>query len=277
MTTLAPDAVAADLRELYLHLLKHALSDTIHRHTVSMAQKGMEMHLLTVTHPRLRGEDWPALAETMAGVQRLDNVQACIESVLADDVPGDLIETGVWRGGTTIFMRGVLKAHGVADRDVYVADSFAGLPPPDTTHYPQDAKMILHEIPYLAVELAEVQQNFQKYALLDEHVKFVKGFFRDTLPSLRGHCWSVVRLDGDMYESTMDGLVNLYPGLSVGGYVILDDYYHLPECRQAVDDYRARHQIHEEIRRVDNYSAFWRKTTLVAGVLNDPRAVRQTG
>ena len=77
---------------------------------------------------RVEGRDWPARAHTMIGLKRLANVRECVERVLADNVPGDLIETGVWRGGTTIFMRAILKVHGVTDRLVWVADSFAGLP-----------------------------------------------------------------------------------------------------------------------------------------------------
>ncbi len=72
---------------------------------------------------RMEGRDWPLLGHTMIGIKRLDNLQFCVERVLADDVPGDLIETGVWRGGATIFMRAILKAHGVTDRRVWVADS----------------------------------------------------------------------------------------------------------------------------------------------------------
>ena len=68
----------------------------------------------------------------MVGLARLDNVQHCVEDVLRNRVPGDLIEAGVWRGGVTILMRAILKAHGVSDRNVWVADSFRGLPRPDT-------------------------------------------------------------------------------------------------------------------------------------------------
>jgi len=73
------------------------------------------------------GTDWPLLAQTMIGLRRLDNVQWCVETALAEGVPGDLIETGVWRGGATILMRGILEARGDTRRRVWVADSFAGL------------------------------------------------------------------------------------------------------------------------------------------------------
>src|SRR5689334_6955737 len=198
---------------------------------------------------------WPM---TMIGRVRLDNVERCVRNVIDNGVPGDLIETGVWRGGTAIFMRGLLQAWGVADRKVYAADSFEGLPPPDVEHYPADEGLDLHLWPGLAVSLDEVRGNFERYGLLDDQVEFLEGWFRDTLPALRGHPWSVLRLDGDLYESTMDALDNLYPGLSPGGWVIVDDY-EIPACARAVGDYRERHGITEPIEHVDWTGICWQK------------------
>ncbi len=156
-------------------------------------------------------------------------------------------------------MRAVLKAHRVADRFVWVADSFEGLPPPDEERYPPDRGDALHTVSVLSVSLKEVQSNFEKYGLLDDQVRFLKGWFRDTLPSAPIERLAVLRLDGDMYESTMDGLLNLYPRLSVGGYVIVDDYGAIPACRQAVDDYRESHGIREEILEIDWTGKYWRR------------------
>jgi cephalosporin hydroxylase len=206
---------------------------------------------------REEGTDWPLYADTMIGLRRLDNLQDCIESVLRDQVPGDLIETGVWRGGACIFMRGVLRAHGVDDRRVYVADSFQGLPAPDAEKYPHDAGDVHHIHRFLAVSEEQVRKNFERYGLLDDRVVFLKGWFRDTLPNAGISALSVLRLDGDMYESTMDALNALYPKLSPGGYCIIDDYV-LPNCRKAVDDYRAAHGIHAPIRAIDPTSCYWR-------------------
>ena len=202
--------------------------------------------------------DLPPWPMTMIGSVRLDNVEECIRSVIESPVAGDLIETGVWRGGATIFMRGVLRAHGVTDRTVYVADSFAGLPPPDVETYPADEGIDLHLWPGLAVSLEEVMANFGRFGLLDDRVSFVKGWFRDTLPELRDHLWAVIRLDGDLYESTMDSLENLYPGLAPGGWLIVDDYA-IPACRQAVTDYRERNAIVEPIVNVDWTGICWQK------------------
>lgn len=206
---------------------------------------------------RAKGQDWPPLAETMIGLMRLDNLQFCIESVLKENVAGDLIETGVWRGGGSIFMRAVLKAHGCTDRIVWVADSFEGLPRPDAERYPQDAGDSHHKIKFLAVSLEEVRSNFIRYGLLDDSVRFLKGWFKDTLPTAPIENLAIIRLDGDMYESTMDGLVNLYPKLSKGGYIIVDDYC-LKGCREAVHDYRSANEITAEIIDIDGTGAYWR-------------------
>lgn len=212
------------------------------------------------TADRLIGRDWPQHGETMVGLARLDNIQMCVEQVLADDVPGDLIETGVWRGGASIFMRGILAAHGVSDRRVWLADSFAGLPPPDVTLHPADEGLTFHESDTLAVGVDEVKANFERYGLLDDQVRFLPGWFSETLPEAPVEQLAVLRLDGDMYGSTIDALEPLYPKLSVGGYVIVDDY-HIDPCRKAVEDYRAAHGIDDEIVMIDRNAAYWRRSS----------------
>jgi O-methyltransferase len=202
----------------------------------------------------------------MIGLRRLDNLQACIEDVLEQGIPGDLMETGVWRGGAAIFMRGVLKCYGVEDRVVWAADSFAGLPPPDPDRYPADKHQTLHRLSFLAVSLAQVQANFARYGLLDEQVRFLQGWFRDTLPRAPMKRLAVLRLDGDLYESTMEALVHLYPKLSVGGYLIVDDYAAVPACRQAVDDFRLAQGITEEMVPIDWDGVYWRRTCATRAV-----------
>jgi len=173
---------------------------------------------------RSEGRDLPANAHTMIGMKRPENIQACMAEVLNEQVSGDFIETGVWRGGATIFMRGVLKAYGIQDRRVWVADSFEGLPNPNPRRYPCDEGDIHHRFKQLGVSLEEVRSNFQRYGLLDDQVHFLKGWFRDTLSRAPISQLAVLRLDGDMYESTHDAFVHLYPKLSIGGFVIIDDY-----------------------------------------------------
>lgn len=207
------------------------------------------------------GKGWPRHGETMIGSARLDNVQHCVTSVLEDGIPGDLIETGVWRGGATILMRAVLAAHGVSDRTVWVADSFEGLPKPDPVKYPGD-RGLGGGNKALGVSVEQVKANFARYGLLDEQVRFLVGWFKDTLPDAPIEQLAVVRLDGDLYESTMDAIAALYPKLSVGGYLIIDDYG-APKladaCRKAITDYRDANGITEEIHEVDWTGAYWRR------------------
>lgn len=269
--------------ELYLDLLKKTLSFTLWpeppipietfnyaRHPVkrflvsivSRILKNKKLQLVKqrnfTTNERSEGRVWPGYADTMIGLRRLDNLQFCIETVLREGVEGDLIETGVWRGGACIFMRAVLAAYGVEDRKVFVADSFEGLPKPDVEKWPADRGDKHYLSTFLAVSQDEVENNFRKYGLLDERVVFLKGWFQDTLPVAPIEKLSILRLDGDMYGSTMDALLSLYPKLSKGGFCIIDDYA-LPGCRKAVDDYRAQHKIESEMHKIDWTGVFWRK------------------
>jgi hypothetical protein len=236
-----------DTRGLYLDLMKRCLTNLIY----DPGYKDRSVKPVV-------WNGWPSVAHTMVSLKRLDNVQYCMEEVLRNRVPGDVIETGVWRGGATIFMRAILKAWGVTDRTVWVADSFEGLPSPKP-EYAADAQSDFHQYKELAVSLDEVKANFEKYDLLDEQVRFLKGWFSETLPNCPIERLAVLRLDGDMYESTMDALNHLYPKLSVGGYVIVDDYGAVPACARAIHDFRDRHGIRERIMEADWTAVFWRK------------------
>ncbi|MUT65411.1 TylF/MycF family methyltransferase [Paenibacillus sp. NEAU-GSW1] len=207
---------------------------------------------------RLEGLDWPNIAHSMIGRLRMNQLHQAMNIVINEQIPGDFIETGVWRGGACIFMRGFLKAHAIRNRRVFVADSFEGLPAPDPK-YPIDATSTFHTQDFLRVTLPEVQQNFNKYGLLDRQVTFLKGWFKDTLPTAPITQLAIARLDGDMYSSTMDSLTHLYPKLSIGGFLIIDDYS-IGYCSAAVHDYRAMHGITDPILPIDNYSVYWRKT-----------------
>ena len=261
---------------LYLDLMKRCVTNSIYGESEftplsnrglvrSLVLKWCAAHGLDIVKKRYdpqtreEGRDWPPSAHTMIGLKRLDNLQYCVEDALARGVQGDLIETGVWRGGAAIFMRAILKAHAAKDRIVWVADSFQGLPPPDPQQFPLDVGSLHHTHKELAVSFEEVKANFACYGLLDDQVRFLKGWFRDTLPNAPIRQLAVLRLDGDMYESTMEALVSLYPRLSAGGYAIVDDYGNIPACRHAVEDYRQTHGVTEEIVPIDGGGVFWRK------------------
>jgi O-methyltransferase len=208
---------------------------------------------------RAEGRDWPPTAETMVGTARTSNVVECCTTAVLDGVPGDFAETGVWRGGTTILMRGVLRALDDPDRRVWVADSFEGLPAPAADAHPTDVGIDWSHVEVLKVGADEVRDNFARYGLLDDRVRFLKGWFADTLPGAPIEQLSVLRLDGDLYGSTMDALRALEPKVASGGFVIVDDYGGWEPCRAAVDDYRAEHGITAEIRTVDWTGVWWRK------------------
>lgn len=195
-------------------------------------------------------------AHSMIGRARLTNVRELVETVVDEGVAGDLIETGVWRGGATIVMQAVLASRGVTDRCVYVADSFEGLPTTDKTDDAGD----LHLDNTLAVSQEEVAENFRRYGLLNDRVRFVKGWFCESLPALRDQTWALIRLDGDLYDSTMDAITNLYPNLSPGGFVVVDDYGTYESCRRAIDEYRAANSITDEMTAIDRNGVYWRRS-----------------
>ena len=261
-----------DVRSLYLDLLRRNLTrygmhermpsewplrrrllfkavNTLHSFRNDTGQRGREL-----------GLDWPAEAETMIGMQRLTSLQHCVETALTEDIPGDLIECGVWRGGACILMRAVLAAYGDETRKVWLADSFQGVPRSDPANYQAD-KGIRADFAagILGVSEAEVRANFERYGLLDDQVRFLPGWFKDTLQDAPIEQIAVLRLDGDLYESTIQALDALYPRLSPGGFCVVDDYQAVKACEQAVTDYRAKHAITAEIVDIDGSGVLWRK------------------
>jgi O-methyltransferase len=256
--------------ELYIELLKNSVGNRIYDDDLDLLRGSFSPDSVTgrivSTAPAAMDENlkylglaWPSRAHTMIGVPRLDNLRRCIEAVLDDGVPGDFIETGVWRGGAVIFMRGILKAYGIQDRMVWVADSFEGLPPNDPVKYPKETPIDLHQHGELAISLEQVQRNFASYGLLDGQVKFLKGWFRDTLSTAPIRTLSILRLDGDLYESTMDALT-LYPKLSPGGFVIVDDYNTVKACNDAIEDFRKERGISDALQPIEGGGGFWRKS-----------------
>jgi O-methyltransferase len=206
---------------------------------------------------RLLGRDWPSHSFSMIGSVRMRNLRYACETVTLDGVEGDFIETGVWRGGSCILMKGVLEAHGDDTRRVFVADSFAGLPPPNVKDFPADEGDALHSFAELRISRSDVEDNFRRFGLLDDRVVFLEGWFKDTLPGAPIDRLAVLRLDGDMYESTIQALDALYHKVSYGGFVIVDDYF-LPPCAKAVEDFRQRHGITSPILPIDGMGTYWR-------------------
>lgn len=247
-----------ELRTRYLDLMRNCLIGMIYE------DPDLEISVEGGLRPfdrvaREIGMDWPSRAHSMIGQRRMLQLQRAAEFVIERGVAGDFIETGVWRGGACIMLRAVLKAWGVTDRRVWVADSFAGVPRPNPERYPADRGQKLHGFPALAVPIETVRANFARYGLLDEQVMFLQGWFRDTLPIAPIEKLAILRLDGDLYESTMDAFSALYDRVSVGGFVIVGDFGVFPNCRAAVVDFRRERGISDRIYDIDGSGIFWQR------------------
>ena len=260
---------ARDLDQMvraYLDLLKLCLCDLAGVGTTSgtgQAGGGVAWRELAEDEStvRIEGRDWPRHGLTMGGLLKLDDLQRCVETIVADGVPGDLIELGTWRGGSSILMRATLDCLGVSDRTVWLADSFQGFPhhvPGNERAYSQTLEPFLAAFDYLVAPIDDVKASLGRFGI-DAGVRFVPGFFADTVPGLAGERWALLRLDADTYDPTTLALEHLYPGLSVGGYAVIDDYGALEECRAAVDRYRSDHGITEPLEEVDWCCVRWRK------------------
>jgi hypothetical protein len=261
--------------DLYLDLLKRSLMGTLddqgswsikrgrtplRRWLINLLRKRSIMLVSNRGYdPKQRqdGEDWPLTSYTMAGAHRLDNIRRCIETVLAENIEGDFMECGVWRGGSSIFARGVFQAYGAIDRKVWLADSFEGMPAITSDADTVDPDH--SDIGYLAVSLEQVRQNFQTFNLFDDNVRFIKGWFSDTLAHAAVERLSILRLDGDHYSSTMDALTALYDKVSPGGFIIIDDYHGFQGCKNAVNEYRSQRSVRNELIPIDNIAVYWRR------------------
>jgi len=284
MTSLAEARGENSFDEQYLALLERCLTGSVYAEEYTRVQFRRESiqallfrpiaailcakdyYLFKRLHPTQQDRDyglyWPGQGQTMIGLRRLRNARTCLETVLQDNIPGDIIETGVWRGGCCIYMKAILVCKR-SDKTLWVADSFQGVPKPNPAKFAADAaeerQAAFYKFDQLAVPRQEVEDNFRSYGLLDKRVQFLEGWFCDTLPIAPIRNLALMRLDGDLYESTWDALVNLYPKLSPGGYCLIDDYGGIPACRQAVEDYRSQNHVTEEIIAVDTTGVYWRK------------------
>lgn len=211
------------------------------------------------SNKRQSGQDWPLFAMTMTGRVRMQTAKTILEDIFSNQVPGDMIETGVWRGGLSIFARGVMIASNESHRKSYVCDSFAGLPP---SQYKDDSRVKWDETPYLEVSDEKVMNNFISAGIIDPEIIFVKGFFTHTMKPLSQIVTQVsfLRLDGDMYESTVDVLYHFYDKLSIGGYVFIDDYAKMFPARDACEDFFKVHHFSPKVIQPDVTSGYWKKT-----------------
>lgn len=270
------------LRDRYLSLLKRALGNMLypelelqigHLEQGAGGLSGVELHRFQRDIAERQSEDFAGVmagklqgtgplrfAHTMIGLFRLSNIERCAEQVIAEGIPGDFLEAGVCRGGAAIFMRGLQVAHGAGERKTFVVDSFEGVPPSDLV---RDAQYGLHleeaRFPWLACSEQNVRDHFSRYDLLDSNVEFVKGWLADSLPRAAIGPLALLRIDVDLYSSTLECLDLLYDKVVEGGFVIVDDYGYLKCCRDAVDEFRARRGVSEPMQWVDGSGIYWRK------------------
>jgi hypothetical protein len=191
----------------------------------------------------------------MIGLKRLDNLHKSLDYIRENKISGDIIETGVWRGGACIFMKFYCDLYNL-NKKIFLADSFEGLPKPEII---QDKNDTHYTIDFLKVSKEEVMNNFELYKVLDENVIFIKGWFSDTLfnnEKITQLC--LLRMDGDMYKSTMDVFMSCYNKVVENGIIIVDDYC-LPSCSNAVGDFRKENNIENPITIIDKCGIFWKK------------------
>jgi O-methyltransferase/8-demethyl-8-(2,3-dimethoxy-alpha-L-rhamnosyl)tetracenomycin-C 4'-O-methyltransferase len=250
MTAASQDRTGA---AAYIELLKRAVSNYLY-----LGDDASFDDYLCATRYDTERAQWTidplARPLTLLTKSQLDLIEEAVLVMVEQRVPGDLIEAGVWRGGAVILMRALLDAYGIADRKVFAADSFSGIPPNvRAINDPVDS----WSDRWIAT-LDEVRQNVARFGLLDDRIVFVPGFFDCSLRTLADRRFALIRLDSDSYDSIETSLAFLYPLLSRSGMIIIDDW-HLAGCRMAVHDYRSKHGIEDPILE-DAGNAFWLKS-----------------
>lgn len=275
-------SLAARLRERYLDLLKAALTNLIYpehelrierlerdgpdcdpaRAMRDIRYQEAELFEDLIAH-KADGRVWRGeptrFSHTMIGLRRLQNLEWCAEQIFEDGIEGDFLEAGVCQGGAAIFLRALQVAHGQEQRRTWVADSFQGLPKP-SSKFDEGYDLNEEVQPWLAASLKAVQDNFRSYDLLSDQVRFLPGWFADSLPEAPVESLSILRIDADLYSSTLQVLEPLYDKVVPGGFIIIDDYHVFPNCRRAVDEFRAERKVADPLVRIDWTAVFWRKT-----------------
>ena len=199
---------------------------------------------------------------TMTSVERMYSLYSSVNYVLENNIEGDFVECGVWRGGSSMLMAKMLKNRSISDRKIYLYDTYEGMSEPtkkDVSIAGDDAEKLMEkeknnkeESVWCLADLADVKQNMRKTGFAEESLVFVKGKVEDTLTNdLPMSKIAILRLDTDWYESTKHELNILYPILSQNGVLLIDDYGHWQGCRQAVDEYFQEHKINPLMSRVD--------------------------
>jgi len=298
----ATTRLTAELREAYLNVVAMGLlgglthAAELDKNAQSSTKAGKSNQCLT--RDWTTGDPRDFCIIKWDGYERLKRVQDLYETVRNDNIEGDLVECGVWRGAITIYMRALLKAYGDENRNVWVSDSFSGVPNteqqkkhPSVQNIPDEIQRMdekqwggrvmeraidggMVEKNFLTVEGQLVQDNFRRFDLFDDKVKFLPGWFSESLPQADKNGLSkiaILRVDGDLYSSTMDVLVNLYQSVVPGGFLIFDDY-NIGQSRKAIHDFFKQHGLDTNQIKQDRITG--RRVNADA---NDPRADTEDG
>lgn len=243
----------------YLDLLKATLSDTVFSPEPVRGSPHYQADFVRHYFASSR-------ALTCLPRRRLDHLEGCIRTIHAEGIEGDLLEAGVWRGGAVALMRATLLELGLDDRVVWAADSFQGLPDVDAARFPREAHALASDVMQqdlrrLRAGLDEVLVGLRRLDLLDENVRFLTGWFRESLAHVPIDALALLHVDCDLHDSTTEVLTGLYPLVTAGGFVVVDDYGEnsWTHCAEAVDRFRTEHEIHEPLVAVDTECVYWRK------------------
>ncbi len=196
---------------------------------------------------------------TMTSIERLAALMEAVRYVERANIPGAFAECGVWRGGSMMAIAYTLLAVGKTDRDLYLYDTFEGMPPPTDADRAGDgtpAEVLLEEESrdswvWAYSSLDEVKANLARTGYPAERVHFIKGKVEDTIPQQGPGPLALLRLDTDWYESTRHELQHLFPLLANRGVMILDDYGHWQGARKATDEFMAAQPSPYYLHRID--------------------------
>lgn len=198
---------------------------------------------------------------TMTTVERMHALYQSIEYLIRNNIKGDLVECGTWRGGSAMLMAYALKKFKAEDRKIYIYDTFEGMSQPtalDVDQTGETASSLLESQKedkensvWCLASMQEVQHNMFTTGYRKENIVFVKGKVEETIPGTTPDKISLLRLDTDWYESTSHELRHLYPLLSEHGVLIIDDYGHWQGARRAVDEFFAQNGMSPLLHRID--------------------------
>lgn len=199
---------------------------------------------------------------TMTSLERMYSLHTAVKYVIENDIPGDFVECGVWRGGSAMIIAKTLKELGETSRKIYMYDTFEGMPAPGeydkdltgklaSSQLQDHSKIKEQSVIWAIASLNDVKKNLESVSYPSDNLIFIEGKVEDTIPEVCPETICLLRLDTDWYESTLHELKYLYPKLSKSGALIIDDYGHWAGARKAVDEYFHSNKPAPLLSRID--------------------------